>query len=62
MNVGNELAQIKFCKTLDTINEFLKNHNLKLDHWYIDTDTSQIYVVANYQNVNGVFIQMTFNY
>lgn len=68
MNVGNELAQIKNCKTIDEINDFLVNHNLEFDHWYINTDTSQdihkknLYVVANYQSPNGVFIQMTFNF
>ena len=33
MNIGNELAQIKNCKTMDEINDFLINHNLELDHW-----------------------------
>ena len=67
MNIGNELAQIKNCKTLEEIEEFLKDHNLKLDHWYSDTSTSHslentLYVVAYYQAENGVFISMTFNF
>jgi hypothetical protein len=41
MNVGNELAQIKKCKTIDEINDFLIDHNLEFDYWYINTDTSQ---------------------
>lgn len=32
MNVGNELAQIKYCKDIDEIKKFLENHNLKFDH------------------------------
>ena len=66
MNIGNELAQIKNCKTVDEINDFLIAHNLEFDHWYINTDTSgderSLYVVADYQSPNGVFIQMTFNF
>lgn len=68
MNVGNELAQIKNCKTVDEINDFLIDHNLEFDHWYINANTSQdidkkgLYVVANYQSFNGVFIQITFSF
>ena len=68
MNIGNELAQIKKCKSVDEINDFLIDHNLEFDHWYINADTAQhsektsIYVVANYQDINGVFIQITFNF
>jgi hypothetical protein len=69
MNVGNELAQIKKCKTVDEINDFLINHNLEFDHWYLNYDTCQstedqkgLYVVANYQDINGTFIQITFNF
>ena len=67
MNIGNELAQIKHCKNLQEIQEFLENHNLKLDHWYFDGNTSNnfesiIYVVAYYRAENGVFISMTFNF
>ena len=65
MNIGNELAQIKNCKTADEINDFLIDHNLKFDHWYAntsDTDKKSVYVVANYQSSNGVFIQITFNF
>lgn len=66
MNIGNELAQIKNCKTLEEIQEFLKNHNLIFDHWYCDSNTSDtiektLYVVAYYQT-EGVFIQMTFTF
>ena len=67
MNVGNELAQIKNCKTIDEINDFLTDHNLEFDHWYIDTTTADstdkkgLYVVACYQDINGVFIQISFN-
>lgn len=66
MNVGNELAQIKNCKTLEEIQEFLKNHNLIFDHWYCNSNTSDqiqstLYVVAYYQ-ADGVFIQMTFSF
>lgn len=77
MNIGNELAQIKYCKNLEEIQEFLENHNLKLDHWYFDGNTkiyergdgntsndfeSTLYVVAYYRAENGVFISMTFNF
>lgn len=69
MNIGNELAQIKNCKTIDEINDFLIDHNLEFDHWYLNYDTSQstedqkgLYVVANYQDTNGTFIQITFNF
>ena len=67
MNIGNELAQIKYCKNLEKIQEFLENHNLKFDHWYLDSNTSNdskstLYVVAYYQAENGVFISMTFNF
>lgn len=68
MNIGNELAQIKNCKNIDEINDFLINHNLEFDHWYLNYDTSQftdqkgLYVVANYQDINGTFIQITFNF
>ena len=67
MNIGNELAQIKNCKTLEEIKKFLEDHNLKFDHWYFDRNTSSsfedtLYVVAYYQTENGVFISMTFNF
>ena len=69
MNIGNELAQIKNCKNIDEINDFLINHNLEFDHWYFNYDTLQsaedqrsLYVIANYQDVNGTFIQITFNF
>lgn len=68
MNIGNELAQIRKCKDLDEINKFLEDHNLKLDHWYFDIDHSQLtdkkglYVVAYYQDIDGVFIHITFNF
>lgn len=68
IDIGEELSQIKNCKTLDKINDFLMNHNLKLDHWYLSANTSnfateqELYVVANYQSIDGVFIQITFNY
>lgn len=67
MNVGNELAQIKYCKDIDEIKKFLENHNLKFDHWYFDRNASSsfedtLYVVAYYQAENGVFISMTFNF
>ena len=67
MNIGNELAQIKYCQNLDEIKNFLEDHNLKFDHWYIDTTTADstdkkgLYVVACYQDINGVFIQISFN-
>jgi len=63
MNIGEELSQIKNCRTLNRINDFLTNHNLKFDHWYLNTNQEQeLYVVANYQSIDGVFIQITFNY
>lgn len=68
MNIGNELAQIKFCKDIEEIRKFLEDHNLKFDHWYLDTDTSQstdkkgLYVVAYYQDFDGVFIHLTLNF
>ena len=67
MNIGNELAQIRNCKNLKEIQEFLKDHNLIFDHWYCDSNTSNdfestLYVVAYYQAENGVFISMTFNF
>lgn len=63
MNIGEELSQIKNCKTLNKINDFLTDHNLELDHWYLNTNQEQeLYVVANYQSMDGVFIQITFNY
>lgn len=67
MNIGNELAQIKNCKTLEEIKKFLEDHNLKFDHWYFNRNTSSsfedtLYVVAYYQTENGVFISMTFNF
>ena len=71
MNIGNELAQIKNCKTIDEINNFLINHNLELDHWYSNYDMSQsaegrkdLYaiVIATYQDINGTSIQITFNF
>ena len=68
MNIGNELAQIRKCKDLDEINKFLEDHNLKLDHWYLETSTSEstdkkgVYVVAYYQDIDGVFIHITFNF
>lgn len=68
MNIGNELAQIRKCKGLDEINKFLEDHNLKFDHWYFETSTSDfadkkgLYVVAYYQDIDGVFIHITFNF
>lgn len=67
MNIGNELAQIKNCKTLEEIKKFLKDHNLKFDHWYFDRGSpfsfeDTLYVVAYYQAENGVFVSMTFNF
>jgi hypothetical protein len=67
MNVGNELAQIKNCKTLEEIEQFLKDHNLIFDHWYTNGSTSKesktsLYVVAYYQDTNGTFIEITFNF
>ena len=68
MNIGNELAQIKYCKNADEIVKFLEDHNLKFDHWYADGTTledskSKIYVVAYYQEeFDGVFIHLTFNF
>ena len=68
MNVGNELAQIKYCKDIDEIKKFLENHNLKFDHWYLDTSTSEninkkgLYVVAYYLDPDGAFIEITFNF
>ena len=68
MNVGNELSQIKCCKDLEEIRKFLEDHNLKFDHWYLDIDHSQstdkkgLYIVAYYQDLNVVFIQITFNF
>lgn len=41
MNIGNELAQIKKCKDIDEIEKFLTDHNLKLDHWYLEYSASQ---------------------
>ena len=68
MNIGNELAQIKYCKDIDEIKKFLDDHNLTFDHWYLETDTSQstskkgLYVVAYYQDLDGIFIHLTFNF
>lgn len=69
MNIGNELAQIKNCKSIDEINDFLVEHNLEFDHWYMNYDTSQfvkdqkgLYIIANYRDINGTFIQITFNF
>jgi hypothetical protein len=67
MNIGNELAQIKNCKTIDEINDFLIDHNLTFDHWYTNGSTSKeaktsLYVVAYYQDTNGTFIEITFNF
>ena len=69
MNIGNELAQIKNCKSIDEINDFLIEHNLEFDHWYLNYDTAQfaedrkgLYIVANYRDINGTFIQITFNF
>lgn len=67
MNIGKELSQIKYCKTIDEVIAFLKDHNLEFDHWYFKGNTSeftnnQIYIVANYTDPeNNVFIQITFN-
>lgn len=67
MNIGNELAQIKKCKDIDEIEKFLTDHNLKLDHWYLEYSASQfakdqkgLYVIASYENDDGTFIQITF--
>lgn len=67
MNVGNELAQIKNCTNLEEIEQFLKDHNLIFDHWYTDGSTSSeaktsLYVVAYYQDTNGTFIEISFNF
>lgn len=69
MNIGNELAQIKNCKSIDEINDFLTEHNLEFDHWYLNHDTAQfaedrkgLYIIANYRDINGTFIQITFNF
>ena len=68
MNIGEELAQIKHCKDIDEIKKFLENHNLKLDHWYLDISTSEntdkkgLYVVAYYQDFDKDFIHITFRF
>lgn len=67
MNIGNELAQIKNCANLEEIKKFLEDHNLTLDHWYTDGSASNqtktsLYVVAYYQDTNGTFIEVTFNF
>ena len=66
MNIGNELAQIKNCKTIDEIKKFLENHNLNFDHWYLDTATADsidkkgLYVVAYYKDIDADIISKTF--
>ena len=68
MNIGEELAQIKHCKNIDEIKKFLDDHNLKFDHWYLDTSTSEdankkgLYIVAYYQDFDEVFITISFNF
>ena len=71
MNISNELAQIKNCRTLEEIEEFLEDHNLELDHWYSNYDISQfvegrkglyVIIIATYQDVNGTSIQIIFNF
>jgi len=67
MNIGKELAQIKNCKTLEEIKTFLQDHNLEFDHWYLNANTADLkqqslYVVAYYQDIDGVFIHITFNF
>ena len=68
MNIGNELAQIRYCQNLDEIKNFLEDHNLKFDHWYMEASTSELtdkkglYIVAYYQDLDGIFIHLTFNF
>ena len=57
MNIGNELAQIKKCKTVEEAIIFLEDHNLKFDHCYSGNEYGFVrdnishpltYLVANY--------------
>ena len=67
MNIGKELSQIKYCKNMDEIKKFLEDHNLELDHYYFngdtrDTENKNLYIIARYQDLNGTFIHITFNF
>lgn len=67
MNIGKELSQIKYCKDMDEIKKFLEDHNLEFDHYYFegvtqDTENKGLYVIARYQDSNGTFIHITFNF
>lgn len=71
MNIGKELSQIKYCKTIDEVIAFLKDHNLKFDHCYpgsnyvyTNDNTSHplTYIVANYwDDNNDVWINFVFS-
>lgn len=70
MNIGKELSQIKYCKTIDEVIAFLKDHNLKFGHYYLgsnfytndDTSHPLTYIVANYwDDNNDVWINFVFS-
>lgn len=62
MNISNELAQIKYCKNLEEVETFLKQHNLKLIHYSSSENTSlEGYIDgidAEYQDDNDIYIRL----
>lgn len=62
MNISNELAQIKYCKNLEEVETFLKQHNLKLIHYSSSENTSlEGYIDgidAEYQDGNDIYIRL----
>ena len=63
MNIGNELAQIKYCKNLEEVKTFLEQHNFKLVHYSSSENTSlEGYIDgidAEYQDNNDVYMRLT---
>lgn len=62
MNIGNELAQIKYCKNLEEVETFLRQHNLKLIHYSSSENTSLEGFIdgidAEYQDDNNIYIRL----
>lgn len=51
INVGNELAQVINCHTLDRIEQFCKDHNLHCDKASVGEGSFQ-FVLATYNDKN----------
>lgn len=56
MNIGNELAQIKYCHTIDDYEIFCKEHNLNLKQ--LITQPNKFCLIADYGLDSDVDIEI----